>query len=336
VLIIGGTGFIGVPLVHQLVNGGHEVTVFHQGKTAGKLPSSVTRIEGNRQQLEDHRGEFRWCAPEVVVDMIAFTEQDAKRFVSVFRGLAQRMVVVSSADVYKAYGMFIGLEEGPIAETPLEEGAALRTVRFPYRTQAEGPEDFRYWYDKIPVEQIILGEPDLPGTILRLPMVHGPGDPFHRLGAYVKRMVSGRSAILLDEVMARWKCPRGEVENVAAAIAVAAVHPSAAGQVYNIAEPVAHTEADWVESIGQVLGWRGCVVQVPKGRIPAPYRWEHLVHTDSGRIRRELDYAELVKPEEALFRTIVWERDHPAHQRTGIGLLDETTEDIMLDELGIR
>ena len=35
-------------------------------------------------------------------------------------------------------------------------------------------------YDKIPVERAVLGNPALPGIVLRLPMVYGPGDRLHR------------------------------------------------------------------------------------------------------------------------------------------------------------
>jgi hypothetical protein len=98
--------------------------------------------------------------------MIAFTERDASELVETFRGLARRSVVISSADVYRAYGRFVGLETDPIELTPLTEESPLRTVLFPYRIQAKGPDDFLYSYDKIPVEQVVLGDPEFPGTIL--------------------------------------------------------------------------------------------------------------------------------------------------------------------------
>jgi hypothetical protein len=31
-------------------------------------------------------------------------------------------------------------------------------------------------YDKIPVERAIMGDPGLRSTVLRLPMIYGPGD----------------------------------------------------------------------------------------------------------------------------------------------------------------
>jgi nucleoside-diphosphate-sugar epimerase len=266
--------------------------------------------------------------------MIAFTEADAIGLVESFRNLARRAVVISSADVYQAYGRFIGVESGPVEPTPLAEDAPLRTVLFPYRKQAKGPQDFHYHYDKIPVERIVLGDPRLPGTVLRLPMVHGPGDLHRRLSPYLKRMDDRRPAIVLDEDLARWKCPRGYVDNVAAAIALAVVDDRAAGGVFNVAEPLGFTEAEWVERIGEAAGWQGKVVTVPGGRIPMPYHIEHNLETDTGRIRREVGYHETVDPREALEKTIAWERTNPAGPTPGMGMLDYDAEDALLAELG--
>jgi nucleoside-diphosphate-sugar epimerase len=333
VLIIGGTSFIGPPLVRRLADLGHEVGVFHRGQTHADLPADVGRILGDRQDLGRHVEAFRRFGPEVVVDMIAFNERDASGLLATFRGLARRSVVLSSADVYRAYGRFLGLEPGPIEPTPLTEDSPLREVLFPYRKQAEGPDDFRYAYDKIPVERVVLGDPELPGTVLRLPMVHGPGDPGHRLFPYLKRMDDGRSAIVLDEGTAGWRCPRGYVEDVAAATALAVVDERAAGRVYNVAEPAAFTEAEWVRRIGEVVGWQGEVLTAPVGRIPTPYRFEQDLDTDSGRIRRELGFIETMAQRDALERTIAWERANPSGPSPGIGLLDDEAEDALLSEM---
>ena len=212
----------------------------------------------------------------------------------------------------------------------------LRTVLFPYRNHAKGPDDFLFLYDKIPVERVVLSDPKLPGTILRLPMVHGPGDTYRRLSPYVKRMDDGRSVVLLDERMARWKCPRGFVDDVAAAVALAVVDERAAGRVFNVAEPVAYTEAEWVRMIGEVVGWRGEVVTVPVGRIPLPYNMEQSLDTGSERIRMELGFAEDVNAELAIDRTIAWERAHPSEPSLGLGLLGYEAEDALLNEIGLR
>ena len=51
------------------------------------------------------------------------------------------------------------------------------------------------------------------------------------------------------------------------------------------------------------------------GRLPEPLRWdinaEQDIVVDSSRIRRELGYVERIDLEEALKRTVTWERANP-------------------------
>jgi nucleoside-diphosphate-sugar epimerase len=101
-------------------------------------------------------------------------EEDARLLADAFRGIARRVVVLSSGDVYRAYGLLRGTEEGAPEPTPLKEDSPLRSKLYPYRGGASGPFDPEK-YEKILAEREISRHPDLPATILRLPVVYGPG-----------------------------------------------------------------------------------------------------------------------------------------------------------------
>lgn len=319
ILIIGGTAFIGPRVVRRLCGLGCDVTVFHRGRTEADLPASVTRLHGDRAQLPEFAAAFRERPPDVVLDMIPMTEQEARPLMDLFRDVARRVVAVSSEDVYQAYDRFRGIDPGPPDPVPLTEDSPLRSRLYPYRSDppraADDPRRSMDDYEKILVERAIMGDPELPGTVLRLPAVYGPGDRQRRLFSYLKRMDDRRPAILLSEGQARWRWSRGYVENVAAAIALAVVDERAAGRIYNVAEPEALPEAEWVQQIGQAAGWSGQVVTVPEDRLPlalrSDYRWEQDWFVDSARIRRELDYTEAIPLDDALRRTVEWERAHP-------------------------
>lgn len=315
ILVIGGTRFIGPYVVRRLADAGHSVTIFNRGQTEADLPHDVRRIHGDRRDLSSFSARFKAAAPDVVLDMIPFTEEEARALVQVFKGVARRVVAVSSADVYRAYARLLRLEAGEPDPVPLSEDAPLRESLYPYRAHAEGPQDFKYHYDKMLVERVVMSDEELPGTILRLPAVYGPGDTQHRLFGYLKRMDDGRPFILLEEGQARWRWTRGYVEVVADAIALAVTNERAANRIYNVGERLALTEADWVRSIGLAAGWKGEVVFVPKDFLPE-HLWttadyEHHLSTDTGRIRAELGYNERVSRREALRRTIAWERANP-------------------------
>jgi nucleoside-diphosphate-sugar epimerase len=317
ILVIGGTGFSGPHVVRRLMNMGHEMILLHRGRTEAELPEGVRHVLGDREHLEDFADKLTRFAPRIVLDMIPSTERHALTVMGVFAGTAQRVIAISSQDVYRAYGRLIGIEPGPIECVPLTEGYPLRQKLYPYRERAE-PGHRAYHYEKILVERVLMGNPELPGTILRYPMVYGPNDPQHRLFQYVKRMDDDRPAIVLEQGMASWRWTRGYVENMAAAVVLAVTDERAAGRIYNVGEEEALSEAEWVKAIGAAAGWRGKVVIVPQDRVPDHLvpdinTAQHLV-VDTSRIREELDYTEPVSREEALRRTAAWQRVHPPEE----------------------
>ena len=319
ILVIGGTRFMGPLVVRSLGEQGHEVTLFHRGQTRSDLPRRVREILGDRSSLAESAVELQRLAPEAVLDMIPENEQDALEVMRIFSGVARRVIAISSQDVYRAFGRVNGKETGPVESMPITEESALRQNLYPYRGETvrdqDDPKKWQDDYDKILVERVVMGDASLPGTILRLPMVYGPGDYQHRLFSYLKRMDDNRPAILLDEAEAQWRWTHGYVENVADAIAMAVTDDRAAGRIYNVGEPFTFTMAEWVGKVRQTAGWQGRVVSVSNGRLPEPLRWginaEQDIVVDSSRIRRELGYEEQVDLEEALKRTVAWERANP-------------------------
>jgi nucleoside-diphosphate-sugar epimerase len=339
ILIIGGTGFIGAHALRYLLDEGHEMQVFHRAETETSLPQVIQHIFGDRRALPAFAATFRQFSPHVTLDVIPYSEQDALTLMQTLRGITERVVALSSQDVYRAYGLFTRLEEGVLEPTPYDEDATLRTHLYPYRSFAQGPDDLRYGYEKILVERTVMREPELPGTILRLPQVYGPGDRQHRLFDYLKRMDDGRRAILLDEAQYGWRWTRGYVENVAAAIALAVTDDRAAGRTYNIGEPEALTEVEWVRAIANTAGWGGGVVAAPEGTLPAhlaaPYDWRQPLAAGTNRIRTELSYEEEIPRDEALRRAVDWERANPPRE-IDAKRFDYSAEELALEHIAQR
>ena len=318
ILVIGGTGFIGSYVVRALVANGHLVAVFHRGQTHASLPASVAQIHGDRKSFADSASEFMRFAPQVVIDMTAYTEQDGIALAQTFRGIAERLVVISSMDVYRSYGRFLRLEAGDPDASPSAEDSPLRQTLYPYRARGKDATDPLYEYEKILAERAVSAYADLPATVLRLPAVYGPGDKQHRLFEYLKRMDDRRSAILLSDVRANWRWSRGFVENVAAAIALAATDKRASGRTYNVGDSVVCSEAQWCRGVGRAAGWIGKILAVPEEQLPdhlkTPYDWRHHCIGDTALIRKELGFAEPITREEWLRKTIAWERANPPGQ----------------------
>ena len=112
ILVIGGTGFIGPYVVKFLKNKGHDITIFNRGQTKAIIAPEVKKIWGNRKDLPSFQNEFKKFLPDVVLDMIPMRKRDAKDVIRTFVGIAERIVCISSQDVYSAYGKLIGIEKG--------------------------------------------------------------------------------------------------------------------------------------------------------------------------------------------------------------------------------
>jgi len=334
ILIIGGTRFMGPVVVRLLHEQEHEITLFHREPSQTALPEGVKEMLGDRRPLSAVAGQLQRVKPDIVLDMIPAIEEDAIELMRVFMDNARRVVAISSQDVYRAFGRVNLKESGPVDPSPITEDSPLRENLYPYRGEqprnADDPQKWQDDYDKILVERVVMSEPGLPGTMLRLPMVYGPSDYQHRMFYILKHMDDHRPAILLDELEAQWKWTHGYVDNVAAAIALAVVDERAAGRIYNVGEPFTFTWAEWVGQIGEAAGWHGKIVTAPRGTLPEPLRAginaeQHIV-VDSSRIRQELGYAEQVDINEAIRRTVVWERANPPEQ-IDMSQLDYKLED---------
>jgi nucleoside-diphosphate-sugar epimerase len=338
ILIIGGTTFMGPHVVHQLLAMHHQVTVFHRGHTQNNLPVSVKHILGDRHSLSNYRSEFEQLAPDVVLDMIPYTQSDAQGVIDTFKGIAKRVIGISSQDVYRARDILWRREVGILDPTPLSEDAPLRTQLYPYQ-DVPHPIEIPSDYDKILVEQIYMAASDPIGTILRLPMVYGPDDPLNRFFPYLRRMDEGRPAIVLESQIARWQGSYGYVENVAHAIALAITDARAKHRIYNVAEQTALSQGDFIRAIAQAAGWKGSVVEVPQSVLSdswvSPFNVSQDWVTDSNRIRRELAYTEPIARADAFNRTVEWQRSHPPQLITQDApeLFDDATEDKILAAL---
>ena len=285
VLFIGGTGFIGAHIVRQIARHDHAVAVYHRGLTQAVLPELVEHITDSRSVMPIQRfpAELFEFKPDVVILMVAMGAVDARAAVEAFAGRAGRIVLLSSGDVYLAYGRFTGTEPGPIDKGLLTEDAPLRSVLFPYRHKASSPEALEYWYEKILAERAVLNAPDLPGTVLRLPKVYGPGGNEDLATVYRYRHHPN------------WRWTHGFVENVAAAVELAAIHPVAGGRIYNVGEAYTPTTAER-------LAWLPPSTIEPD--LSSQFDFAQDIAYDTSRIRVELGYCEIVPEKEGLLRTL--------------------------------
>lgn len=313
IAVLGGSGFIGSEIVQRLVLKGEAPLVISRGNrpVADGIPSETaerTNVDALISLLTKH-------GVSVLIDMLPMTLANTQAVLDAAATVGARYVMISSADVYGNYGGLQGREANkPVAL--LNEDSPLRTGLYPYRAAApraaDDPQKLLDDYDKIPIEEAARADARLAATILRLPMVYGPGDRQHRLRWIVEAV--GRGGLIeIDEEAVGWRSTYGFVTNVAEAVALAALDPRAAGRIYNVGEPEARSAAELVVAVGAAMQRSIEIEPMPPER--RGLLWEtaersvlaYPLELDTLRIRAELGFAEVVDAAEAIRRTVAWE-----------------------------
>src|SRR5581483_644818 len=199
ILLIGGTGFIGCYVIERLVAKGHNVTVLHRGRNSSCISDGVRHMLADANRLSDLHSDLSKLAADVVVNFILSSARQVREMMNALSGVAGRVLVLSSMDVYRACGVLHETESGGLQELPLTEESELRTQPAYTPEQMQMGKKLFSWmddnYEKIAVERIALSDPELPATVLRLPMVYGPGDHLRRFYPLIKRIQDARNKI---------------------------------------------------------------------------------------------------------------------------------------------
>ena len=224
VIVLGGTRFIGRAIVEELAAAGNEVLIVHRGQLEPADMPPVQHLHADRMDLADHRRDLVAFMPDAAVDCRALTRTDTEAVVNALPG-DLRLVVISSVDVYRAFGALNnGRETDPV---PLYEDSPVRPERYPYRGKMPGMDE----YDKLDVEEVYLARG---ATSVRLPMVYGEHDYQKREEFILRRVRAGRSRIPFGAGM--WLACRGYVRDIARGVHLVLGHPEAAGHVLNLCE----------------------------------------------------------------------------------------------------
>lgn len=296
ILILGGTGFIGKPHCHNLA-------------TLAEYAS------GNNRAGSETVSEIDDFDPETIIDIYAMTAQDDLPVFEFFSRRAARYVMASSCDVYRAMGRVLGVEPGPVITGLQSETAPLREKLYPYREIMDHSGGGNY--DKIPLEKDCLEDFDFEGTVLRLPMIFGPGDRQHRFRDMVKHMADERPAILFPDFYANWILTYGYIDNVAAAIALAATHEAAGGEIFNVGDVNELTQKGWAEAIAASMNWQGEIIAAPLPELPekraalaAGGNFNQMLQIDASKIVEKLGFQAPVDFKTAVHRMVAYEREH--------------------------
>src|SRR5713226_1910948 len=302
VVVLGGTRFIGRAIVEELAAAGHDLLVVHRGQLEPDDMPPVPHLHCDRSDLTAHRNSLAKFRPEAAIDCRALTRPDAETAIAALPA-GIRLVVISSMDVYRAFGAVLdGRETDPV---PLDEESPVRSERYPYRDKSPDRHD----YDKLDVEDVYLAGG---ATSLRLPMVYGPRDYQLREEYILRRVRAGRKRIPFGA--GAWLACRGYVGDIARGARLALESLSTKGIVLNLCEDRTFSMRLWSLMILEAAGSDAELVRVademlPEDLKPTGTMTQHIA-AGARRARKLLGWT-TSDPAETLRATVRWHLDHP-------------------------
>ncbi len=182
VLVLGGTAFLGPPIVDGLVAAGHTVTLFNRGKTNPKLFPTLEKLIGDRhadvKSLEGR--EF-----DVVIDTNAYFPRDVVNPLGALKSVGH-YVLVSTCSVYPG-----------MAQEKLDESSEVATISDEEIESATKANKIGMLYGALKVACERAAEKALPGkvTVVRPGLIVGPGDTTDRFTYWPVRVAKGGDMI---------------------------------------------------------------------------------------------------------------------------------------------
>jgi nucleoside-diphosphate-sugar epimerase len=242
VLVLGGTRFIGLALVEDLLGARHTVAIVHRGEhEPADLPRTVEHIHTSRRDLPAHHEAIARFAPDAAVDLAAMTAIDAEAALAALHP-AVVLVAVSTIESYRA---FDSIYAGTVTDAvPLAEDAPLREGPYPAPEEAvsQGWDYDPGSYDKLAVEGLYL---ERGATVCRLPLVYGPRDYKRREDFVLARVRAGRERIPVGP--GTFLTSRGYAPELARGLRLVAERGP--GGVFNLAESASPTVGLWALEI---------------------------------------------------------------------------------------
>jgi nucleoside-diphosphate-sugar epimerase len=244
-LFIGGTGNISLSVSRLALYQGWDLYLLNRGIRETKVDGAhhIRADVYNNKNLADSLRNHLW---DVVVDWIAFTEEDIERDLELFRGKTKQFIFISSASAYQK----------PLSHPIVRESTPLFN---PY---------WQYSRDKIACEMRLMKayrEEGFPVTIVRPSLTYSTVIPV-ALGGWqeytvVDRMKRGKKIIVHGDGTSLWTITHAE--DFAKGFFGLMSHPQAIGQDFHITSDELFTWNQIYQMLADAVGVPPNIVHIP-------------------------------------------------------------------------
>jgi nucleoside-diphosphate-sugar epimerase len=265
ILVMGGTRFVGRPLVNRLLEAGHELSLFTRGRQP--VPEGIEHLQGDRSS-DEGLAALQDRPFDVIVDSSGRTLEDTRQVIERTGPPSHRLVYVSSAGVYADSELW-----------PLDEDSPTDP-----QSRHAGKLDTEAW----------LRQEGIPFTSFRPTYIVGPGNYNPVESWFFDRIVHGRPVPLPGDGSTITQL--GHVADLAAAMARCIEVETATNRIYNCTGSQGISFRGLVAAAARACGTDPEAVEIrsfdpagldKKARKAFPLRLAHFL-TDTHRVRREL------------------------------------------------
>jgi len=277
ILVMGGTRFVGKPLVAQLLSEGHELTLFTRGKNP--VPAGVEHLCGDRSTPEG-LAALQGRSFDVIVDSSGRSLDDSRAVLERTGAPSHRFLYVSSAGVYADSELWPLTEDSPTDP----------------QSRHSGKLDTEAW----------LSAEKIPFTSFRPTYIVGAGNYNPVESWFFDRIVHGRPVPLPGDGTTITQL--GHVNDLATAMALSLGVDAAANRIYNCSSVQGITFRGLVAAAARACGKDPESVEIrsfdpsgldKKARKAFPLRMAHFL-TDVTRVQRELAWTPAYSVEAAM------------------------------------
>jgi nucleoside-diphosphate-sugar epimerase len=244
VLVMGGTQFNGLALVHELAQTGHQVVILNRGKTKAILPAGVERVYADRTDHAQMRDVLGAVDVDAVIDVSAYLKSDVELMIDIFRGRIAHYIFISSTVIYASTDLL-----------PIDENHPVE----------RGPDQNAYGRNKLLCEDLLIHEwreNRFPCSIVPFSMVMGAGNILpDREQRMFQRMVRDRSILIPGN--GRTLQQIGHADDQARALRMMLGQPITFGERYNLTGGDYFSQEGYVDVFGELLGHAPDKVFIP-------------------------------------------------------------------------
>jgi nucleoside-diphosphate-sugar epimerase len=300
ILVIGGTGPTGIPLVRSLVDRGHDVTLLNRGLHPKPELADVPVVLADPYD----EGSLSTALADTTWDVVVAMYGRLRRIAELMVGRCGHFVSVGGVPAYR--GWTDAWQHDPAGlPVPVKEDADL----------VDDPEVDSKGYRIVRTEQAVF-EHHPNAAHFRYPYIYGPHQVVPREWSIVRRILDGRRRIIVaDEGLTLHH--HGYTENCAHALLLGVEHPErSGGTIFNAADEEVLTVRQVVELCARALDVELEIVSMPYDlAVPA---WPLLAQPlpthrvlDLTRLHHQLGHRDVVPARIALPRTAQWLAEHP-------------------------